>query len=103
MGLTAEGTERVRAALRRKRGEVAKKLEEILAGQNIQLNDIKLPQFEDAAEPPSETLRRFMRHLADISARLGTPEFGRCGKCGAELSEAALVETPWADRCRACA
>ena len=27
--------------------------------------------------------------------------FGRCEVCGEDLGEAALVEMPWADRCRA--
>ena len=101
--LTSEATLRVRASLRKKQGEVAKKLEDVLNGQNVTLGEIKLPQFDDPAEPESEKLRRFMRYLAEVSARLDTPEFGRCAKCGADLGEAALVETPWADRCRRCA
>lgn len=103
MALTADGTDRIRASLKTKRQEVAKKLEDVLAGQNVQLADIKLPQHDDPAEPPAEKLRRFMRYLADVQARMGTPEFGRCAKCGAEMPEAALVQTPWADRCGKCA
>jgi hypothetical protein len=100
--LTEPGRALIAARLKDARHRTAKEMEKILAGQDIRLEGIPLPQEDDPSEPPLERLRRFARLLTEVAGRLGTEAYGRCGACGAGLSERELVETPWADRCRAC-
>jgi RNA polymerase-binding transcription factor DksA len=103
MPLDAAARRDILATLKERRSRVARELEKLLSGQNATLADLKLPQEEEPGEPPTERLRRFLRQLNEVAARIELPEFGRCGACGAELSEAALREMPWADRCARCA
>jgi RNA polymerase-binding transcription factor DksA len=100
MTLDAAAREKVERAIRTKLGEVARLLEAALAGQDVRLDGVKLPQEEDPSEPPVERLRRFMRLL---DARLKAAEIDRCTRCGGEIGAPALGETPWADVCRSCA
>ncbi len=94
----------VRAALLRRLGEVAEKIERLLAGQDVDLSDMKLPQEADELpEPPLERVRRFMRLLQAALARLDRGEAGSCLRCGSPLGALELRETPWADTCRSCA
>ena len=101
--LEAKTLDRARAALRAKQAEIAKKLEELLAGQNVTLDNIPLPQEDDPSEPPVERLRRFLRILQGAADRLRSDEYGRCLRCGAEFTAAEVAETPWVERCRRCA
>lgn len=92
--------ERLRRKLLAKGQELATKLSQLLEGQTpAGLDELAaLP-----GERPEEKLRRY---LAIIQARLGAIRaggYGRCERCGAELSVAELDEMPWADACRACA
>jgi len=103
MPLSADARAEIDRRLKQKRFEVAQKLAAVLAGQEGELRDMKLPKDEDPSEPPAERLRRFMRLLADLHARIDAEDFGRCVHCQRALSELELRETPWADCCRACA
>jgi hypothetical protein len=101
--LPADALARATDALKRKRADTAKKIEEILAGQKVDLSSMKLPQEEDPGEPPLERLRRFARLLARAGDRLRTGEAERCGVCAGPITAVELTETPWTDTCRACA
>jgi len=93
---------RVRESLKAHQAKVARQMEQILQGQNLTLQDVKLPQEEDPREPPLERLRRYMRLLQATRQRLSTPGFGLCAGCGAPIQIESLVSFPWLMECAGC-
>ncbi|MGE0710820.1 MAG: hypothetical protein AB7N76_01960 [Planctomycetota bacterium] len=92
------------SAARRKRtlaklGEVCAKIEKILAGQELTLADVELPQERDPGPSPLERLEAMKRLLNETLAELSRGEPRRCLRCGAPLPDAVLDEMPWAFRC----
>ena len=85
-----------------KLGEVARKLEAILSGQEVTLADIQLPQERDPAETPLERLRAFQALLQRTLEALRRGEVRTCERCGGRVPDAALDETPWATACGRC-
>jgi hypothetical protein len=102
MHLTDAGRALIQKRLKEARLRTAKEMERILAGQDLRLDEIPLPQEADPSEPPLERLRRFAAMLADVAGRFGTEAYGRCAGCGDAVPERDLVELPWADRCPRC-
>jgi hypothetical protein len=96
----------LKARLRRgllDRGRVlATLLADVLAGKKV---EARLGPLGVAGKPgmrPEEKLRLALDRV-EARRRLldrGDDRFGRCDDCGAEIEEAALLELPWADRCR---
>ena len=86
-----------------KLGWVCRKIEAILAGQNVTLSDIALPQHREPGETPLERLQRFKALLNEALAELNRGEARACGRCGALLPDVVLDEIPWASCCQACA
>lgn len=86
--------------------EIATRLSELLAGQ-----DVRLADFELTGGKPGETkeqrLRRFLASINGARARLlgqgAAPPYGECLACGVELPAPALDEMPWVERCPPCA
>lgn len=85
-----------------KLGEVARKLEAILAGQEVTLADIQLPQERDPAETPLERRRAFQALLQRALEELRRGEVRTCERCGGAIPAAALDETPWVTACGRC-
>ncbi len=96
------------ADARRKRtlaklGSVCTKIEELLAGQNLTLKDVELPQDREPGETDLERLQRFKRQLGELLADQAAGRPRCCVGCRTELSEQVLDALPWANTCRACA
>ncbi len=85
-----------------KLGEVSRKLEQLLAGQDVTLADLQLPQERDPAETPLERLRAFKALLQAVLEGLRRGEVRTCERCGGAIPDAALDEAPWVDACGRC-
>lgn len=78
-----------------KGAEVAKMLEEIMAGKEVDLAALPVHRGED-----EETrARRFLEQLDRCIKAWGTARYGHCAVCGAEIGAAALDQAPWTERC----
>jgi hypothetical protein len=85
------------------RGRVlATLLAEVLAGKRIEARLGPLGVDGKPGMRPEEKLRWALDQIEDRRRLLdaGDDRFGRCDDCGVDLGELALVEMPWADRCR---
>lgn len=82
-----------------KLGEICKKIERHLAGQNVTLADVQLPQDAAANATPLERLQLFKEVLNETLAQLNRGEARLCEQCAAPLPGPALDELPWALRC----
>jgi len=89
--------ERWRRHLLSKGGQVAKALEDILAGKDVRLED--LPLTGKAGEDAETRARIFLARIDRAIKAVGTRRFGRCKVCGIPLAGAVLDERPWEERC----
>lgn len=80
-------------------GVVSGKLETLLAGQNLDLSTLPLPQGADPSETPLERLRRFKELLQVTLTSNVQGEHPACRVCGRPIPELALDELPWATTC----
>jgi hypothetical protein len=80
-------------------GVVSGKLETLLAGQNLDLASLPLPQGADPSETPLERLRRFKELLQVTLTANVQGEHPACRVCGRPIPELALDELPWATTC----
>ncbi len=90
---------RVRAwkrALLAKGADVAKLLEDLLAGKDVTLDE-GIPQL--GADDDELRLRRFLELIDRGIKRAETGRFGRCAVCGVALPAAVLDQRPWTERC----
>ena len=85
-------------ALLAKGADVAKLLEELLAGKDVNL-DQGIPVL--GTEDKELRLRRFLELIDRGIKRAETGRFGRCAVCGMAIPPAALDEQPWTERCAA--
>ena len=83
--------------------EVATRLADLKAGQNITLADMLVPGLDIEAITKEARVRAFLDMINASRTRLGTDGYGRCLACGSGLSPGALDETPWLERCGGCA
>ena len=82
-----------------KLGAVCAQIEQILAGQDLRIQDVKLPQERQPGETPLERLQRFKALLSEALAELARGEPRRCRHCQAPLSAQTLDELRWAWSC----
>ena len=82
--------------------EVATRLAELKAGQNISLADMESPGLDIEAMTQEERIRAFLDLINAARTRLMSGDYGRCLACDAELTPAALDELPWTQRCADC-
>ena len=75
--------------------DVAKQLEDVLAGKDVDFAGI--PELGTADN--ELRLRRFLELIDRGIKRADTGRFGRCAVCGEELPPAVLDERPWTERC----
>jgi hypothetical protein len=90
---------RVRAwkrALLAKGAEVARMLEDILAGKEVDLG-AGIPDL--GASDKELRLRRFLDLIDRGIKRADAGGFGRCAVCGETVEASVLDEAPWTDRC----
>lgn len=92
---TPEDRQRWRQALLSKGQEVAKKLEDVLAGKDVKLSDIELRQVDKVKEPLEKQLRRFLDLLMARLRKVDDPRFGFDREQNAFVPTAALDEVPW--------
>ena len=83
--------------------EVATKLAELKAGQNITLADMETPGLDTKAMDREARVRAFLDLVNASRTRLNAGNYGRCLACGDVLDALALDETPWLERCPTCA
>lgn len=93
----AEDRERWRRLLLAKGQEIAKKLEDVLAGKDVRLEDLGLQMTDKEKEPKDKKLRRFLDLLMARLKLVDDPSFGWDAERGAFLPVAALDEMPWID------
>jgi hypothetical protein len=84
-------------ALLGKGQDVARLLEEMLAGKEVDLGGVPLL----AASDEEQRLRQFLDLIDRGIKRTGTDKYGRCAVCGDALAAAVLDEQPWSERCAA--
>jgi hypothetical protein len=90
---------RIRAwkrALLAKGADVARMLEAILAGKEVDLG-AGIPEL--GASDKELRLRRFLELIDRGIMRADAGGFGRCGVCGESIEASVLDEAPWTDRC----
>jgi len=98
-----ERQQRLRTELGRKGMDINQKLTDLLAGKNVTLATIVLPQDQKPGETKEERLRRFLNQISRAQKRLGTPTWGLCVTCHAALPDGVLDDTPWTEECNSCA
>ena len=89
--------------INRKGLEVATKLADLKAGQNITLADMQTPGLDTEAMDAEARVRAYLDLINAARVRLNGADYGRCLACDEALDEAALDETPWLERCARCA
>lgn len=95
--------QRLRTELARRGMAVNEQLTRLLAGQQVTLATLKLPNEREPGLRPEEKLRRFLDQIVRAQRRLDTPAWGRCIDCGAEIPEPSLDNAPWIEQCATCA
>ena len=93
---------KLRHDLGQKGMEVNARLTQVLAGMNARLSDIKMPHEQKPGLRPEEKLRRYLDQIIRAQRRLGTPDWGLCTICGAQIPQAQLDDSPWKEACDAC-
>ena len=83
--------------------EVATKLADLKAGQNITLADMEAPGLDVDAMDKEARVRAFLDLINASRTRLLQGGYGRCLACDEALSPVALDEVPWTERCGDCA
>jgi len=92
---TAEDRQRWRQGLLAKGQEIAKKLEDVLAGKDVKLSEIELRMVDKVKEPLDKKLRRFLDLLMARLKVVDHPRFGFDLEKGEFAPAAALDEVPW--------
>ena len=82
--------------------EVATRLAELKAGQNITLSEMMTPGLDVEAMTKEERIRAFLDLINASRTRLMSGVYGQCLACGVEIAPAALDEIPWTERCAVC-
>ncbi len=86
-----------------KLGAICRRIEVLLAGQNVTLADVPLPQEAKPGEKPLEKLRRFKALLNETLGAMDEGIHPCCKKCRSPLLDVVLDEMPWATWCQECA
>lgn len=92
---SANDRARWRRLLLAKGQEIAKRLEDILAGKEVSLDDFPLFAKGEPAESPERRLRRYFDQVMRSLRAVDRPRFGLDPVRGTYLPIAALDETPW--------
>ena len=79
-----------------KGADVARLLEEVLSGKDVDLSQ-GIPEL--GASDKELRLRRFLDQIDRGIKRVGGDRFGRCAVCGDPLPIVVLDERPWTERC----
>ena len=93
--------QRHRSELLRVGRRLAKRLENLLAGQNVTLADLGLPG-EDDHDKDEERLRNAVKRIDAALKRVQDGSYGACIECGTDLPGGVLETTPWQERCDGC-
>ncbi|MGM0576736.1 MAG: hypothetical protein ACQEXJ_13485 [Myxococcota bacterium] len=82
--------------------QVASKLADLMAGKDIDLNDMQGVWEGDEDRDDEERLRTWLDAINAARHRIQSGAYGRCLACDEPLDPAALDEIPWLERCPAC-
>jgi hypothetical protein len=77
--------------------DIATKLEKILAGKDVSLEEISLLKNDEPAETKEKRMRRFLDHVMSRMRAVQTADFGFDHTTGAYLTVTELNEVPWID------
>ena len=103
IGPMNEAQQRRKRLTLNKLGQVCQQLEAILAGQDMTLKDVILPQNQSPGETPLERLERFKALLNETLGELQAGQPRVCQGCQAPLPDPVVDEMPWAFACQSCA
>jgi hypothetical protein len=92
---SASDRARWRRLLLAKGQEIATRLEDLLAGKEVSLDDFSLFARGEPGEPPEKRLRRYFDQVMRGLRAVDRPRFGFDPATGTYLSIAALDATPW--------
>jgi RNA polymerase-binding transcription factor DksA len=98
--LTRAELARYRAQLLQAGAGVAARLAHALADADLDAGD--LPTEEGSGADADDRLRHLLDVIEAAIGRIDSGTYGVCLDCRAPLRRAALVATPWADRCGRC-
>ena len=99
--LTDTDVRTARKTTLRKLRKVSTQIEELLAGQDVTLLDIKLPGEADEDYDKLTRLRQYKKLLNETLDRMGTDDYGYCMVGGEPIPKLQLMEMPWAETCQA--
>ncbi len=85
-----------------KLGWVCGLIEDMLAGQDIILKDVELPNQKKPGETMLERFQRFKDLLGQTLAEINRGERRTCQRCHGELPAALLDDMPWIWHCPKC-
>ena len=94
---TTEDRARWKTALLAKGQEIAKRLEDVLAGKDARLEDFSLFARGEPAELPERRLRRYLDLVMKRMRVVDDPRFGFDRERDGFLPVAAIDEMPWVD------
>ena len=85
----------------KKSRDTAERLSNILKQKNGTLSRMARSR-RAALDLREKKVRGFLNLLAQTLQNIGSPEYGKCTACDAELSAQELNATPWATHCKKC-
>jgi RNA polymerase-binding transcription factor DksA len=89
--------------INRKGMEVAERLAQLLAGQDVKLGDIDPSDVFDLEGMKQEAwLRAFLDQVNQARRRLQGGGYGNCLSCGQRFEDTVLDEGPWIAQCAPC-
>ena len=99
-----EKRDRWKKAVVVKGGEIARRLENLLASDEMDFRLSDVLTFADLGRSTKkkERLRAYLKYINTIIQSFDKGSFGLCSECGEALPEAQLDEMPWSDVCRGC-
>jgi RNA polymerase-binding transcription factor DksA len=101
--LTPEELDKNKHAVLKKLKEVAKKLEDLLAGQEVNLPSMPLLGQQDPTWDKITRTRFYMKMLDAVVKGILKGNYGYCCVCHNPIAKVELSEMPWADTCGKCA
>ncbi len=95
--MTTDDIATMRRTLLKMGGDVAARLERLLAGEEVDLKEFSVFGDPDPSWLKIDSVRHYMKFLGEARNRLDTGEFGKCTNCGEWLPRHELIAAPWVD------
>jgi len=82
--------------------ELARRLEKLMNGLDVRLEDIRIGPENKPGERPIDRLRRYLDLVDGVVKSFDKGTYGRCRDCGQAIDAMRLDETAWSVRCARC-